>query len=67
MQRVEGHKSLYRDQSGAIVNIDTNEYNQYVRLRSDKKQQREEIEELKKDIDEIKSLLMEIINGSRSN
>ena len=65
MQRVDGHKNLYRDQSGAIVNIDTNEYNQYVRLRSDKKQQKDEIEELKKDIDEIKSLLMEIINGSR--
>lgn len=67
MQRVDGHKNLYRDQSGAIVNIDTNEYNQYVRLRSDKKQQKDEIEELKKDIDEIKLLLMEIINGSRSN
>jgi len=67
MQRVEGHKNLYRDQSGAIVNIDTNEYNQYIRLRSERKQQKEEIAELKKDIDEIKSLLMEIINGSRSN
>lgn len=67
MQRVEGHKNLYRDQSGAIVNTDTNEYNQYIRLRSEKKNQREEIEGLKKDIDEIKSLLMEIINGSRSN
>lgn len=67
MQRVEGHKNLYRDESGAIVNTDTSEYNQYVRLRSEKKNQREEIEGLKKDIDEIKSLLMEIINGSRSN
>ncbi len=67
MQRVEGHKNLYRDQSGAIVNTDTNEYNQYIRLRSERKNQREEIEGLKKDIDEIKSLLMEIINGSRSN
>ena len=65
MQRVDGHKNLYRDQSGAIVNIDTNEYNQYVRLRSDKKQQKDEIEELKKDIDEIKSLLRSLINGSR--
>lgn len=67
MQRVDGHKNLYRNESGAIVNIDTNEYNQYVKLKSEKKKQREEIEELKKDIDEIKSLLMEIINGSRSN
>lgn len=67
MQRVDGHKNLYRNESGAIVNIDTNEYNQYVKLKSEKKKQREEIEELKKDINEIKSLLMEIINGSRSN
>ncbi len=67
MQRVDGHKNLYRNESGAIVNIDTNEYNQYIKLKSEKKKQREEIEELKKDINEIKSLLMEIINGSRSN
>ena len=65
MQQVEGHKNLYRDKSGAIVNTDTNEYNNYVRLKSEKQKQREEIDELKKDIDEIKSLLMEIINGSR--
>ena len=67
MQQVEGHKYLYRDKSGAIVNTDTNEYNNYVRLRSEKQKQRDEIDELKKDIDEIKSLLMEIINGSRQN
>jgi hypothetical protein len=58
---------LYRDKSGAIVNTDTNEYNNYVRLRSEKQKQRDEIDELKKDIDEIKSLLMEIINGPRQN
>jgi uncharacterized protein YdeI (BOF family) len=67
MQQVDGHKYLYRDKSGAIVNIDTNEYNNYVRLKSEKQKQRDEIDELKKDIDEIKSLLMEIINGSRQN
>ena len=67
MQQVEGHKYLYRDKSGAIVNTDTNEYNNYVRLRSEKQKQRDEIDELKKDIDEIKSLLMEIINGPRQN
>jgi hypothetical protein len=67
MQQVEGHKYLYRDKSGAIVNTDTNEYNNYVRLRSEKQKQRDEIDELKKDINEIKSLLMEIINGSRQN
>lgn len=67
MQQVEGHKYLYRDKSGAIVSTDTNEYSNYVRLKSEKQRQRDEIDELKKDITEIKSLLMEIINGSRQN
>jgi SPX domain protein involved in polyphosphate accumulation len=67
MKRVEGHKHLFREESGAIVNTDTNSYNQYVRLRSERKNQKEEIEGLKKDINEIKSLLMEIINGPRQN
>ena len=67
MKRVEGHKHLFREDSGAIVSTDTSEYHQYVKMRSERKNQREEIEGLKKDIDEIKSLLMEIINESRSN
>jgi uncharacterized coiled-coil DUF342 family protein len=67
MKRVEGHKHLFREDSGAIVNTDTNGYNQYVKLRSERKKQREEIDGLKQDISEIKSLLMEIINGPRQN
>jgi len=65
MKKVEGHKYLFREDSGAIVNMNTDDYNQYIRLRNDRKKQREEIEGLKKDIDEIKSLLMEIINGPK--
>jgi len=67
MERVEGHKHLFRENSGAIVNTDTNGYNQYVKLRSERRRQREEIDGLKNDISEIKSLLMEIINGPRQN
>ena len=63
--RVEGHKHLFREDSGAIVNTDTHQYNEYVRMRSERKKQREEIEGLKNDISEIKSLLMEIINGPK--
>jgi SPX domain protein involved in polyphosphate accumulation len=65
MMRVEGHKHLFREDSGAIVNTDTHQYNEYVRMRSERKKQREEIEGLKNDISEIKSLLMEIINGPK--
>ena len=67
MKRVEGHKHLFREDSGAIVNTDTNGYNQYVKLRTERRRQREEIDGLKQDISEIKSLLMEIINGPKLN
>ena len=65
---VEGEKNLYRDEnSGAIVNCDTLGYSQYLKMKGEKKKQREEIEQIKKDIDEIKFLLKELVNGSRSN
>ena len=65
MKRVEGHKHLFREDSGAIVNNDTHQYNEYIRMRTERRRQREEIEGLKNDISEIKSLLMEIINGPK--
>ena len=60
---VEGHKNLFRDESGAIVNCDTAEYNRYIRMKRDRQKQKEEIAELKKDVHEIKNLLMELINA----
>jgi len=63
---VEGNKHLFRDESsGAIVNTDTIGHSQYIRMREDKRRQREEIDQLKDDINEIKQLLKEIINGSK--
>lgn len=72
---VEGNKNLYRDEnSGAIVNCDSTAYNQYIMMREQKKLEKEkflnqekEIKDLKKDIDEIKSLLKELINGPIRN
>ena len=65
MIRVEGHKHLYRDEkSGAIVNTDTQGYLQYKKLQEQKKYQEKEIERLRSDVDEIKSLLRELINKS---
>lgn len=63
---VEGHNNLFRDEhTGAIVNLDTSEYNRYIKMKSEKQKQKEEIEKMKSDIEEIKSLLMEIIHGSK--
>ena len=65
MIRVEGHKHLYRDEkSGAIVNTDTQGYLQYKKLQEQKTYQEKEIQKLRSDVDEIKSLLRELINRS---
>ena len=58
MIRVEGHKNLYRDEkSGAIINTDSHGYSQYKKSRNIKLTQNEEIDSMKKDIEEIKNLL----------
>ena len=63
---VKGHPNLYRDEnSGAIINCDEQSYNQYINSVHKNKVQKVEIEQIKKDIDEIKSLLREILNGSK--
>jgi hypothetical protein len=63
---VKGHPNLYRDeQTGAIVNCDNQSYNQYLNSVNNRKLQKLELEQMKKDIDEIKNLLKEIVNGSK--
>jgi vesicle coat complex subunit len=65
---VEGHNNLFRDRNtGAILNNDKSSYVQYIRLKEQKQKEKNEIDQLKKDIDEIKSLLREIIDGPRQN
>ena len=62
MIRVEGHKNLYRDEnSGAIINTDSHGYSQYKKSRNIKLTQKEEIDSMKKDIEEIKNLLRLIV------
>ena len=64
--RVEGEKHLFRDpDTGAILNTDSSGYNQYVKMRKRRQTQKEELDTLKKDIEEIKSLLKEITNGPK--
>ena len=60
---VEGHKNLYRDeQSGAIINYDQQGYAQYLKIRNRKKLDKEELDRLRSDIDEIKLMLKEVLN-----
>ena len=70
---VEGHSDLARDpENGSIVNVNKTEYNQYLarrEVKSEKNQKVQNIEDeltnMKGDIDEIKSLLKELLNGPR--
>ena len=63
---VEGNPGLYRDKfSGAIVNCDSAAYNQYLNSLSIRDSQKRELDEMRNDIDEIKSLLKELLNGSK--
>ena len=66
MIRVKGNQNLYRDEnSGAIVNCDYVSYNKYLNTVHNKESQRKELDQIKQDINEIKTLLRELINESR--
>ena len=68
---VEGHADLIRDNStGAILNNDTSQYNQYLSLRAKRQQgtdridnMEDDLKSLKDDINEIKTLLKALSNG----
>jgi len=70
---VKGHSDLARDpETNSILNLNKSEYEQYVtrRIAKMEKNQKvqtieEEVASIKEDIDEIKSLLKEFLNGSR--
>ena len=65
---VEGHQNLYRDRNtGSIVNTDKSNYDRYIKTKRLKQNERKELDTIKSDIEEIKSLLRELTNGSRSN
>lgn len=63
---VKGHPNLYRDEkSGAIINTDMNSYNQYVNSVKNRETQKNEIDKIKSDVEEIKTLLKELLNASK--
>lgn len=63
MIKVEGHSNLYRDEeSGAIINTDSTAYDKYVKSIENSEMKKQELDKIKSDIDEIKSLLKDLIN-----
>tara|TARA_A100001391_G_C5059826_1_gene275745 strand:+ start:79 stop:285 length:207 start_codon:yes stop_codon:yes gene_type:complete len=64
MIKVEGHSNLYRDEkSGAIVNYDNQGYDQYIKSLEYTERKDKEIENLRKDIDDIKASLALLVNN----
>tara|TARA_A100001515_G_C4553744_1_gene204325 strand:+ start:84 stop:311 length:228 start_codon:yes stop_codon:yes gene_type:complete len=70
---MEGHKDLARDpETGAIVNVNTLEYTQYLSRREVKTEKNQKVQTMEQDLanvkselNEIKSLLKELLHGSR--
>lgn len=64
--KVEGHVNIYKDiDSGVIINHDNSERSRYRLAREQSKQNlrsQDDISDLRNEIDEIKSLLQQLIN-----
>ena len=64
MIKVEGQKNLFRDEStGAIVNCDDVAYDNYVRSVKASEKKKNEIDQMKSDIQDIKDALKELKEG----
>jgi len=69
--KVSGHSDLVRDpETNSIINKNKSEYNEYMmrkNIKSEENQKVQTIEDevasIKSDVNEIKSLLRELING----
>ena len=69
---MKGHKDLARDpETNAIINVNNLEYTQYLSRREVKVEKNEKVQTMEKDLanmknelNEIKSLLKELIHGS---
>ena len=61
MIKVKGYPHLYRDEkTGSILNNDSLGYEQYVKSLRYKNAQKEEIDSIKEDINEIKNALKKL-------
>ena len=72
MYDIDGHKDLARDpKTNMILNVNDHDYQHYIASREAKKVKNENLDSMKNDLDglkgemnEIKSLLRELVNGN---
>ncbi len=61
---VEGHRNLFRDEkTGAIINDDSVGYSRYMKMKNQKLLEKQELDDIRKELDDIKSLLKEIVKN----
>ena len=61
---VEGHRNLFRDENtGAIINDDNVGYSWYMKMKNQKLLEKQELDDIRKELDDIKSLLKEIVKN----
>tara|TARA_R100000742_G_C4271504_1_gene90458 strand:+ start:730 stop:933 length:204 start_codon:yes stop_codon:yes gene_type:complete len=65
MIKVDGYPNLYRDEkTGAIVNHNTSDYNRRLKSISSFEKQKNEMDRMREDIDELKDLLKTLLKKS---
>ena len=62
-KKVEGHADLVRDlHTGAIINNDKLAYQNYVHMKNEKLRERERLNNMEKELDNIKIILNKILD-----
>jgi len=62
MIKVKGHPHLYRDElTGAIINYNNVEYNSRLRKIKSTETEKEDLNKMREDINELKSLLRQLL------
>jgi len=61
--KVQDSTSLYRDaKSGAIINCSDSEYDNYIKMKNQKLTEKQELDKLKDEMSEIKSMLNVVLS-----
>ena len=67
MIKVEGYSNLYRDEeSGAIVNTNSSDYNQRLVSIKNNQIQKNELDRMRSDINELKDLMKALLEKTTS-
>jgi len=63
--KVKDHDGLFKDSStGAVINKDTSGYQQYMENRSKMLSDKERLDSIESDINDIKSLLLKVLESN---